>query len=87
MGLKKKVDGYMSEDICGTESVVVVFNDRKTARCCTLVVHEGSHERVFTESEVNALLGEIKRADLFVDSLEDAAKRIGLSLNYVQYGS
>lgn len=48
---------------------------------CTLVIHEGKPEKVYTHSEVVALLGEIKRADLFVDTIEDAAGRLGIVLD------
>ena len=47
----------------------------------SVVVHDGPHERVFTESEVKAMLDELKEANRALSELRTTTRRHGISLD------
>ena len=52
--MAKKIEGYAPTGDYDVATGIWVFKDRTTDNPCTLVIHDGPSERVYTESEVRA---------------------------------
>ena len=57
-----KIEGHTTEADVSGASGIWLFTDRVTANKATLVIHGEKHERVFTESEVRAILRDLLAA-------------------------
>jgi len=88
--MAKKVNGYSHKHSMRGEWF---FNEHPhetriggLQKDCTLIVHEGRHERVFTESEVRAIIEELARETyVWTEWKKRHAKRLlseyGIDLN------
>ena len=57
-----KIEGHTTEADVSGASGIWLFRDRVTANKATLVIHGEKHERVFTESEVKAMINAMAEA-------------------------
>ena len=70
--MAKKIEGLSRyTDISPSGRIVVRLLGESDYQCkaVTVVVHEGTHERVFTESEVRAIVDRIGRANVLPEAL------------------
>lgn len=72
--MAKKIEGYTPRGYSNANNGLWIFMDRKTDAPATVVIHEGrhKHERVFTESEVRAIIMDVL-AQCFPDGEADGS--------------
>lgn len=60
--MAKKIEGYTPRGYSNANNGLWIFMDRTTDAPATVIIHEGrhKHERVFTESEVRAMLKAVR---------------------------
>lgn len=59
MSTTRKIEGYATEADVSAASGIWLFMDRVTANKATLVTFTGERERVYTESELRAMMRSI----------------------------